>query len=149
MSDSSLVFIPTQPTFRPTPEVAETARTLLATFLSASDEVECEFTDEVEFVDAGENWSGVKCPFCGTDVEDWWFESMDAASAAGFTNLAVKMPCCRRPSSLNDLNYVWPAGFSVFRLEALNPSVEGLADEQRRQLESCLGWPLRQIQRRI
>jgi len=43
------------------------------------------------------------------------------------------------------MNYVWPAAFGSFALEAVNPDIQDLSDEQMRQLAECLGCPLKRI----
>lgn len=145
MSDSSLRLIPTQPTFRPTPKAAESARALLSKLVPNANEVGAQFLDEVEFVDSGQNWAGVKCPHCGHDLEDWWLEAMDTAAESSFTDLAVQTPCCAFQTSLNDLNYVRPAGLCSFVLEAMNPNVSDFPADQIGQIEAAIGCPMRVI----
>jgi hypothetical protein len=57
---------------------------------------------------------------------------MSVAYRTGFSQLDVHMPCCGSESSLNHLEYDWPAGFSRFVLVARNPNT----DIDRQQLES-------------
>ncbi len=149
MSDSWLQFIPADPWQRPSPEAAARARALLASFAPAADAVDVAFKNEVEFFAPGENWSGVACPACGADLEDWWNEAMNTAYGNAFEDLAVATPCCGAATSLNDLNYVWPAGFGRFVLEAMNPDIGDTTPEQDRRLAECLGLPLRKIHVRI
>jgi hypothetical protein len=54
-------------------------------------------------------------------------------------------PCCGSRVSLNDLRYEWPAGFARLVLEAWNPNVTRLDEEEVSKLEEVLGAPLRII----
>jgi hypothetical protein len=47
--------------------------------------------------------------------------------------------------NLNGFDYVWPAGFGRFALEALNPNMDDTTHEQDQQLAERLGAPLRKI----
>jgi hypothetical protein len=53
--------------------------------------------------------------------------------------------CCGALVSLNDLIYEWPAGFARFVLEAMNPNVRDIADDELASLAAILGTPLRKI----
>lgn len=70
---------------------------------------------------------------------------MSEASKTGFADLSATTPCCDAATSLNELDYVSPAGFGRFVLEALNPNVESLTPSQDHQLAALLGRPLRKI----
>ncbi|OWV78110.1 hypothetical protein ATY78_13010 [Rhizobium sp. R635] len=145
MSDTILRYIPTDPSWQPSPANATKAVSLLETIVPGADEVTSSFEDEIRFYDPGENWSGVKCSACGADAEEWWGEAMEAASASGFKNLMSVAPCCGATVSLNDLRYVWPAGFGRFALEAHNPGIGDTTAEQDRKMAECLEAPLRKI----
>lgn len=145
MSDSWLQLIPVDPSFRPEVPAASQARELLASVLPEAEEVSASFRESVEFFDAGGNWSGVMCPVCGADAEPWWAEAMDRAHRSGFSDLMTKAGCCGASVSLNELRYVWPAGFGSFCLEAMNPNVTELEESALRQIEEVLGTPLRGI----
>ena len=146
MSDNWLVFIPTDPEALPSRAAADRAVELLKTFVpEAYGEVLAKFAERTVFHCGGGNWSGVICPKCGTDVEGWWIDAMDKAWASEFKNLSVTTPCCRHSTTLNDLNYVWPAGFSRFVLEAMKPNIRQTTAEQDRALSEALGLKLRKI----
>lgn len=145
MSDNWLQLVPSDPHFCPSPERAESARKLLASFLPQSDQVLAEEKDAVEFFHPGGNWSGVECPVCGTDIEDWWEEVLDVAQEEGFENLVKVAGCCGAEVSLNELRYIWPAAFGRFALVAMNPNVENLAANQQAELEGELGCQLRTV----
>jgi hypothetical protein len=145
MSDSWLQLVPTDPHFRPTPDRSESARKLLASFVPQADEVLAEEKEAVEFFHPGGNWSGVECPACGADIEDWWQEMLDAAEEEGLDNLVRVTGCCGAEVSLNELRYIWPAAFGSFALVAMNPNVENLSAEQKAELEGQLGCELRAV----
>jgi hypothetical protein len=144
MSDNWVTFIPSDPDALPSRAAADKAVELLKTF-APDGEVVAKFAERTEFHDGGGNWSGVNCPKCGADVEDWWGDAIDNASASEFKDLSITTPCCGHSTTLNDLNYVWPAGFSRFVLEAMNPNVEQTTTEQDQALSEALGLKLRKI----
>jgi hypothetical protein len=145
MSDNWILFIPSDPEFKPSSSVAEQARSLLASFVPETEEVLVLFQSSVTFFDPGSNWSGVECPACGADAEPWWKESMDVAAQNNFKNLIVTTPCCRVRVSLNDLRYVWSAAFGSFVLEAMNPNICDLSLEQESKLQEVVGHKLRKV----
>jgi hypothetical protein len=145
MSDNWIQFVPSDARYRPSAEAAARARALLASFVPEADEVSATFMDAISFFDPGGNWSGVRCPVCGADAEPWWSEAMDRAHARGFSDLRMIAPCCRTTVSLNELDYVWPAAFGCFVVEARNPNVRDLKAKQKQQLEDCLGCRLKRI----
>lgn len=146
MSDSWLLFIPADIEAAPSKEAADNASALLKTFTpEALGEVRARFAPTIEFHSGGANWSGVKCPNCDADIEAWWTDAMDAAWSREFKDLAVTTPCCDHSTALNDLNYVWPAGFSRFVLEAMNPNTHETTPEQDRALAEALGFEVRKI----
>ncbi|MDY7041417.1 MAG: hypothetical protein SVX38_11190, partial [Chloroflexota bacterium] len=125
--------------------VIHRAYDLLSNYLPGSDEIDYEVTETIRFIDQGENWERVLCPVCGTELDTiWWQEAMDTAYQLGFTDLLVNLPCCSAVSSLNDLQYEWPAGFARFTLEARNPGTD-LNDDELKLLEQVLGCKLRKI----
>jgi hypothetical protein len=147
MSDDYMKLVPTNASYVPTAEAQREAIALLRTFAPKADEVSAETTDHIEFIDCGSNWSGVQCPPCDVTLDDeWWADSMDAASVTSFVDLAVDLPCCARRGVLSDLKYVWPVGFARFILQARNANLGGqLQPEKSSQLEAVLGCRLRLI----
>lgn len=145
MSDNWLQYVPKSPTFRPTEEAAAQALSLLYALLPDAESVESILQKEVSFFDAGGNWSGVQCSACGTDAEPWWSDAMSEAAKSGFSSLQCVAPCCGASVSLNDLRYLWPAGFGSYVIEAMNPNSTGLSAAQLAQLEAILGCELQEI----
>jgi len=145
MSDNWLRYVPTDPQFQPSASAAKVAEALLLSFLPQAEKVRSEFTENVGFIDPGANWAGVLCPLCGADAESWWGNAMSTSAETDFTNLAVRAPCCHTTASLNELRYVWPAAFGRYVLEAMNPNVQGLSEQQSELLSSALGCSVREI----
>lgn len=56
---------------------------------------------------------------------------------------------CGHATTLNDLNYVWPAGFSRFVLKAMNPNIRQTTSEQDEALSRALGFALRKVRMHI
>lgn len=69
MSDNFLRYIPVDPAFQPSHAAALSAAEQLRSFLPEAEAIDSEFFDGVEFIDPGENWSGVRCPCCAADAE--------------------------------------------------------------------------------
>jgi hypothetical protein len=149
MSENYLRLVPADPKWKPSPEAAEAAVQVLAKLLPAAEHVCSHSEDGVSFYDAGANTESISCPGCGSDLGDWWGEAMGEAFASGFTDLSVVTPCCAAKTSLNDLNYVWPAAFGSFALEAANPGVSAFTDAHRTALEEALGVSLKTVWQHI
>ena len=145
MSDNWLQFVPVNPKYQPSRQAAEKAKLLLATFVPRAKEVNVEFTDNIRFFNPCGNWSGVNCPACGQNANAWWGNAMDQAFHGQFTELEVKTPCCGATVSLNEMDYIWPAAFGSFVLEAMNPNVTDLTAVQEQQLAFCLGCKLLKV----
>jgi hypothetical protein len=150
MSDNWLIFIPANPTAQPSQFGADKAVQLLKNFApNAGDEVHATFSDEVIFYDCGSNWSGVECPRCGKDVEEWWAGAMDSACRSKFEDLCVATPCCGHSTTLNDLNYLSSAGFARFALEGKNPNIRQTTVQQDKEISEALGLEIRKVWRRV
>jgi hypothetical protein len=145
MSDNWLRYVPSDPFFQPTMSAAESARVLLYSFIPDAEEVTAEFFESPAFIDPGGNWSGVFCSSCGADAEPWWQEAVSTAAEQDFASLDTVAQCCQVNVSLNDLNYVWPAAFGRFVLDAMNPNVERLSATQVKILGTALGCSVREI----
>ena len=158
MSTIYLRVIPTSPSFVPNAEAQLQAREMFEQFVEGADEIEAVVTEEIEFVDAGGNLPTVKCPTCGSDLNNWWIAVVDKAYENHFRNLNLQMPCCGAISSLNDLDYEYPIGFARFVLQARDPHLlmgfdphkkRDLSASDIQQLEQILGCSLRRIWARI
>ncbi len=149
MSDHVLRLVPKDLHFWPEPAAARDAESLLRAFFPDSDHVQAKYFDAVSFIDAGENWEGVRCSACGADAEPWWNASMSTAAASAFSSLTARAPCCGSLIQLNQLNYVWPVAFGRFALEALNPNATDLSPDQLDRVSRTLGTSLLTVHARI
>ena len=144
MSDNILSVIPTDPWFVPDAGAQMIGHGLFSSFIVKADEINVIISDEVRFVDPGDNFVSVVCPVCGTDLGSWWQEAMDSAYENQFTDLNITTPCCNSVGSLNDLIYDWPAGFATFILEARNPAGD-VSEGQLKLLAGVLKCDLRKV----
>jgi len=145
MSDNWLRYVSTDPHFRPVPSSIAAAEKLLRSFAPHAESVRSELHESVIFIHPGANWSGVACSACGVDAEPWWEEAMSSAAETRFVSLNTVAPCCGATVSLNELRYGWPAAFSSFVLEAMNPNIKGLSQHQVEQLSTTLGSTVREV----
>ncbi|MCX6022738.1 MAG: hypothetical protein NTZ05_13625 [Chloroflexi bacterium] len=145
MSDNLVQFIPSDPKYVPEAAAQETAVVLLQGWLPDADEIAAGVTEFPAFIDAGGNFETVRCPFCSTELLEWWPGAMDQAYASSFSDLTVTLPCCGGASSLNDLQYDWPQGFSRFVLQVRNPNRPTFDATELALIASVLGCQLRMI----
>jgi len=146
MSDSVLRIIPQDPEFTPSADAQAAALATLREALRKADAVRVRETQDVKFIDVGENFESIFCPSCKNEIDqDWWIASMEQAASTKFTDLAISPPCCHESTTLNDLRYVMPLGFARFVLEVLNPDVADLPRALVARLEKQLGCALRII----
>jgi hypothetical protein len=136
--------IPCDPLYVPGPDAIEAAVKHVRGVMRW--EAEVNRYEQIQFIDQGENFEGIRCPFCGETLAiPWWQEAMDRgwdSAAGGFTDLTCTVPCCGRTTSLNSLQYEMPAGFARFELSLENAYLES-ADLA--PLEEILGCTLRVV----
>ncbi len=144
MSGYYFKLIPIVPEYVPDAASQKRALERFASFVRAA-EVSAAATDNVQFHCAMGNFESVACPACGRDLDlDWWNDAMNVACESQFSDLRVVVPCCGVTTSLNELRYRFPQGFSRFVLSARYPGAN-LDDEQFRELERILGCALRKL----
>ena len=151
MSGSCIHIIPVDPTFVPTKRAQKAAAMILRAAAPKADEVSSEADEQIAFRDAGGNFDRVGCPACGKEIAvDTWHEWMDAAYSddGGFRLAPLLTPCCERSTTLNDLDYDMPQGFSRYELRAVNINKK-LPSTVLKKLEAVLGCKLRIIHQRI
>ncbi len=144
MSDTLLKIIPTDSTYVPDSLSENKCRIYLQTLFDAN-HVTFLATQDVEFIDPGQNFEHVFCNVCAREINlGYWEEKVDSASINKFNDLTFLTPCCGNRISLNSLRYEWPAGFARFSIQILNPNVV-LTDQALQQLQEILNTPLRKI----
>ena len=147
MSDHLLRLIPSDPEWEPD-EVAlrRAVRVLLIPWRPTPSVWARPCTGRSCSSTRGDDAERIACPSCGDEIDrDWWAARMERASAEEFARLAVTTPCCGSRTTLNDLDYVWPAGFARVELRVVNPGRGWLAEEERRRVEDALGHPVREV----
>lgn len=145
MSDHWITLVPADPYFVPDAESRNEALSRYRSILPKAEKLSANVYDDVQFFDCGENCERILCPNCRREIAvEWWGQHMDRDrfEDRGFKLEAYAMPCCAREFTLNELIYDWPQRFGRFSLDAMNPDVGMLLDEQRVELEAILGTPL-------
>ncbi|MFC5452368.1 hypothetical protein [Paenibacillus aestuarii] len=118
MSAEVVKLIPTDPEYVPTEKCIEMIDEWIQRF-----HAQIIVTEEVRFIDQGANFEKIICPFCLSNIEiEWWQNQMDIASESSFHELKTITTCCNQQTTLNDLNYIWEAGFARFTIEVLESS---------------------------
>lgn len=77
MSDNWMIVIPVDPVAVPPKERTKAAFDLLCALRSEAQDAELHISDTPEFFDGGSNFESVFCPFCQTDIWDWWIKAID------------------------------------------------------------------------
>lgn len=145
MSVNILKLIPSSPTYVPSEDAIDKAYTMLIESLTSIQNIKVTVSENTRFIDPGVNWERVVCPNCRTVIKpSWWEQAMDKAYESGFSNLAIITPCCGVETSLNELQYEWPAGFARFSIEILNLEF-GITQSKLQELEIILDCSLKKI----
>ena len=151
VSDHWVAVIPRDPEYVPSSSQAKAALAYLRELATESDEVTFTTDDRILFRDCGENLESISCPICSAALDqDWWSDRMAKDhDGQGFYLRPIRLPCCGGDASLNQLLYSFDQGFSRFILEAMNPNIGRLDDQQVARLSDLLGAPLRVIYQHI
>ncbi|WP_242206728.1 hypothetical protein [Aestuariivivens insulae] len=125
-SGDYLKIIPSDPNFEPTKEQQKIIINHLAKEYP-NNEIKSTLSKNVEFIDSGGNFDSVKCNLCGKNIEiEDWQNDMDRAYQNSFSNLTFQTLCCQKETSLNELEYNMPCGFSKYQIEIINPGIENI-----------------------
>jgi hypothetical protein len=155
MADHWIILIPRDPHYMPEANRRARALARFQQLAPVADDLVVHARDNIGFFDCGGNFQGIACPSCRAEIAvEWWNERMgeDAVSPnvdEGFKLNTYSTPCCTAPHTLNELVYDAPQGFARFALEAMNPKMGALTDENIAEFESILGTTLRVIRRRL
>ncbi len=74
---------------------------------------------------------------------------MEEEAEAGYPLRLIELPCCRAKHTVADLKYDWPQGFAKFGVEAMNPDIADLSEENLKEFERLLGCNVRKILQHI
>ena len=100
--------------------------------------IEIVITEEIEFIDPGGNFGTVRCNLCDVPItDDEWAEAMDGAYETKFTDLNFVTACCKQITSLKDLDYEVPIGFSTFAI-VVEDANQDMSAKQVSDLETIL-----------
>jgi len=150
MSDNWIVIIPADPSFVPPTDRVKKATLHLKGLAPNANEITEETHESIQFFDCGSNLERIQCPLCNEEIQrDWWQEKMGQDFDGGFKLQRFKTPCCGKRSSLNDLIYDWPQGFARFAIQAMNPNIESLTDQDIKAFEDAIGTKIRVIYQHI
>lgn len=145
MSDNILKLIPSSPTYVPGKARVEEALDRVKEAFPFTNSIRVNVSESLRFIDQGANLERIICPNCNAILDtSWWQSAMDEAYKNGFINLSIKVPCCGTETNLNELRYVWPAGFARFSIEISNPGID-ISDSTLHELEVVLGTSLIKI----
>lgn len=146
MSDNWIIVVPENAKLVPSPDAQQKAIDLFRSIAPHADEVKAEVTEEVRFIDCGANLEKITCPECRKELDiEWWQDAMDEEADAGFPLKRSVLACCKAKLSLADLHYDWPQAFARFSVEAMNPQIGDLSDEQMHAFELALGCRVRKV----
>ncbi len=144
MSDNWLYLVPTDPWLIPEPHQQRRAEALLNELPLEREELTLNNSGTMKFYDCGSNLEMVFCPFCETDILDWWCAQPGPQLPATPDELKLITPCCNRETTHNDLDFVSPQAFASFAIEITNPDRD-LEPDEFQSLEAAIGMPLRAI----
>lgn len=150
MSDYYIKIIPADPYCQIDMQLAKQVQSYLEKCIIVMS-VEIKMHSSPAFVDSGAYLEKVVCPFCGSDLWDWWADEMDRAAGEDglFPRLDEKtLPCCGRTAPLNDLKYDYPCGFACTEFIMLYPR-EQLTQQDVETVERMLGMQVKVIHSRI
>ena len=148
MSDRIIKIIPSNPYYhinaQNKPKILDNLKARII-----ADNIELKTYDTPVFIDCGSNLERITCPICGKVIDfDWWSKAMNIAWNSNFMDLSVDLPCCGGSSTLNDLHYYFPCGFSCVELSIMNPFIE-LNHKSILHIQELFGIPVRCIQAHI
>ncbi len=140
MSDNWICIIPRDPNWTPDSIQMNAGKMILQTIMPQSEEIELAVDDNIKFRDCGGNFESVQCPKCKAAINtERWQSLMDSDyDGNSFRICNYKMDCCGHETSLNDLEYFFAQGFSMFMARCMNPNKGELSEMEIRSIEHAL-----------
>jgi hypothetical protein len=78
MSDNWISIFPKDPRFVPPLKAQQQAVDFMRRIIGGADEVTSEVSENVRFIDCGENLERIRCPKCGKEIpREWWQDQME------------------------------------------------------------------------
>ncbi len=144
MSDYLFKLIPKDPQYIPNINSQNDSRAFLK-LIYDKNKILIKITDNIEFIDCGENFEEIICPNCNHLLDmGWWGQMMSLVYEKHFSEPYIEMPCCKQTCQIYDLQYKWDCGFAKFVIEILNPEEEPSCS-QLTELEKIIGCELKLI----
>lgn len=145
MSTTYAYIMPKYERYMPTSDTIKMISTIFANRNNGNLNVEYEINDSIQFYDCGGNFENMMCPLCNNEIDiEWWQEEMGKASEIAFSSLEIITPCCKKESSLNELKYCFPQGFSMFTVKIADYEQNKLLIDERLLFElnsiSMVDW---------
>ena len=146
MSDSWIILIPQEPDFLPAALAQHEAVGYFSKLAPKASDIDMQTSPQNRFVHCGANFSRILCPVCGLEIsKEWWRSRMEEEDVVGYTLNPVRLPCCGNERNLNNIIYEWAQGFARFSIQAKNPDIGKLTDDNLREFERILNCRLRAI----
>jgi hypothetical protein len=152
MSDHFIVIVPRDPSLVPTDEQQQQRVVgVLNRIAPTAESVTAEAWPDVRFFDCGQNFKGLSCPRCESEISvEWWQDRMDDdTDGDGFRLSAYEAPCCEAPVNLNELIYDWPQAFGRFCWTVQNANIGELNEAAKAELEVVAGFALVPIHQHV
>jgi hypothetical protein len=150
MSDNWIIVFPESSSYVPSDTARDRAIALFRQLAPEADEVTSETTPNPRFIDCGGNLRRVICPVCRAEVDlNWWSERLGDEYEANFPIRKMNMSCCHSQLGIDQLEYDWPQGIARFSVEAMNPNIRDLSDQNLADFEQILGCKVRKVLRHI
>ena len=151
MSDEWISIILKDPDYVPPIEIQRAAETYFKEVTPEASQIKSQGFNEIQFFDAGGNFSSLACPYCKKDLEiEWWQEKMDDGFVgSGFVLKEFALPCCGEKGSLNTLEYYFEQGFGKYILSAMNPNIGVLEQDTIDTFESIFRQEVKVIYRHL
>ncbi len=106
VSDSVLSVVPSDPRWQPDAATGQRVADLVKSLTLVDGDggwCEVDWHEEIVLIDCGGNFERISCPSCGRQLDDeWWRDMIDERYAgSGLVDLAVIVPCCGAPTTLD------------------------------------------------
>lgn len=151
MSDNWIAILPADLDYVPDVARREKALRYFWSIAPESDKIEVKISEKLMFFDCGANLEKITCSNCGGNVStEWWRDQLENDYEEEYDELNLYiLPCCGRQATMAELEYSWPQGFAKFAIDAMNPKIGTLLDEEKEMFETILETPIRVIYQHI
>lgn len=141
MSESYTYIISADPRHRLSEDTAVQVLELLRRHILPDTTIAYEQFSQLRFIDSGQNFSQVCCPYCNKVITDWWSAEMERCHSSGFSDLYVVVPCCQLTTMLSQLQYSWLCGFAGYAFR-IGKAEKRLSSKLLTEIEALIGTGL-------